>query len=91
MTEPQHTEPAVKMNHNLSILALVLAMAGVVFAVYGPWFVLPSLIAAILARRAIRNKPEHYTGMMFVYASLLLNAVILLLFLWCIIPTATAG
>lgn len=82
MKDPQDSQPVIKMNHNLSILALVLAMAGVVFAVYGPWFVLPSVVAALLARRAIHKKPDHYTGLVFVYASLVLNAVLVLLFLF---------
>ncbi|MBE0508477.1 MAG: hypothetical protein IBX50_17450 [Marinospirillum sp.] len=82
MKDPQDSQPVIKMNHNLSILALVLAMAGVVFAVYGPWFVAPSVVAGLLARRAIHKEPNYYTGLVFVYASLLLNAVLVLLFLF---------
>lgn len=82
MSDAQDPSSVIKMNHNLAILALVLAMAGVVFALYGPWFILPSVVAALLARRAIRAKPDRYTGLVFVYASLVLNAVLLLLFLF---------
>ncbi|SFX66955.1 hypothetical protein [Marinospirillum alkaliphilum] len=77
MTE---TEKKHRMNHNLAILALLLAMAGVLFATYGPWLILPSLVAAAFARRAILREPERYTGMLFVYASLALNGVLLVLF-----------
>jgi hypothetical protein len=77
MNETQSSRP---MNHNLAILALLLALAGVFFAVYGPWLVLPSLVAAFFARRAVLREPTRYTGMLFVHASLLLNAVLLVLF-----------
>lgn len=74
------SEPTAPMNHNLAILAVVLALAGVFFANYGPWLVLPSLIAAWFAWRAIQREPQRYTGLLFIYGALVLNLVMLLLF-----------
>lgn len=72
--------PPVRMNHNLAILALVLSVAGVMFAGLGPWFVVPSLIAAGLAWQGINKDPQRYTGKLFVYATLGLNILLLTLF-----------
>lgn len=69
-----------KMNHNLAIIALVLAVTGVVFSWLGPWFILPSLLAAWFAWQAINKEPERYNGKLFVYASVGLNLLLLLLF-----------
>lgn len=74
------SEPVSRMNHNLAILAVLLALAGVFFASYGPWLVLPSLISAWLAWRAIRREPQRYTGILFIYGALVLNLVMLVLF-----------
>lgn len=74
------TEPTSRRNHNLATLAIVLALAGVFFADYGPWLVLPSLIAAGLAWRGIQREPQRYTGLLFIYGALVLNLVILILF-----------
>lgn len=73
-------ESPVQMNHNLAILAIVLAVAGIMFASFGPWLVLPSLIAAWFAWQGINNNPQRYTGKLFVYAALGLNLLLLLLF-----------
>lgn len=73
-------ESPAKMNNNLAILAVVLAVAGVMFAGFGPWFILPSLIAAWFGWQGINKNPQRYIGKLFVYASVGLNLLLLLLF-----------
>lgn len=70
-----------QMNHNLAILAVVLAVAGIIFAGLGPWFILPSLIAAGLGWQGIKKQPERYTGKLFIYAALGLNLLLFVLFI----------
>ncbi len=71
-----------QMNHNLAILAVVLAIAGIMFAGFGPWFILPSLIAAWFAWQGINKNPQRYTGKLFVYAAVALNLLLLVLFVF---------
>ncbi|GLR64766.1 hypothetical protein [Marinospirillum insulare] len=74
-------ETPATMNHNLAILAIVLAVAGIMFAGLGPWFVFPSLISAWFAWQGINKNPQRYTGKLFVYAALAVNLLLLVLYL----------
>ncbi|WP_027847643.1 hypothetical protein [Marinospirillum minutulum] len=73
-------ESPAQMNNNLAILAVVLAVAGIMFAGFGPWFILPSLIAAWFGWQGINKNPQRYTGKLFVYAAVVLNLLLLVLF-----------
>jgi len=73
-------ESSAQMNHNLAILAVILAVAGIMFAGLGPWFILPSLIAAWFGWKGINKNPQRYTGRFFIYAAVVLNLLTLVLF-----------
>ncbi|WP_404418138.1 hypothetical protein [Marinospirillum sp.] len=66
-----------RMNHNLAIVAILLAFAGTIF----PWLLLPAVIVAGFAYRAIRREPERYSGLLFVMATWALSLVVGLLYL----------
>ncbi|MDR9467472.1 hypothetical protein [Marinospirillum sp.] len=66
-----------RMNHNLAIVAVILAFAGTIF----PWLLLPAVIVAGFAYRAIRREPERYSGLLFVLATWVLSLVVGLLYL----------
>ncbi|WP_114416265.1 hypothetical protein [Marinospirillum perlucidum] len=68
MSDPQ----TPRMNHNLAILGLLLALGGMLLV----WLLIPSVIASVLAYRSIRREPERYSGMLFVIAAWVLSLVV---------------
>lgn len=72
--------PANQRTHDLATLAVSLAFVGVMLAMAGPWLVIPSLLCAYFANKAILREPEKFKGKFFVNASILLNLITLVTF-----------
>jgi len=78
----QTSSSPTRRNHNLAIAAITLALLGT-FLGTSPfvWLLLPAVVSAGLAYRAIRRQPERYSGMLFVLATWALSLVIGILYL----------
>lgn len=82
MTQPEiSTVSESKRTHDLATLAVSFAFVGVMLAMLGPWLVVPSLVCAYFANKAILREPEKYQGSFFIKASLVLNLITFLTFL----------
>ncbi|SFB81175.1 hypothetical protein SAMN05660443_0277 [Marinospirillum celere] len=73
----QPKETITRKNHNLSIVAITLALLGA-FLAGSPfaWLLVPAVIAGGFAYKGIKREPERYSGILFVLAAWLLSLVV---------------
>lgn len=79
-SSPSSTAPNQR-THDLATLAVSLAFVGIMLSMAGPWLVIPSLLSAYFANKAILHEPKKFKGRFFVNASIVLNLITLLAFM----------